>query len=54
MDPSPSLPAGLSKAVAVLRVTAGNFLEQFDFFLFGFYATQIAQVFSRRKANSPR
>ncbi|CAB3739234.1 Alpha-ketoglutarate permease [Paraburkholderia rhynchosiae] len=34
-----------SKASAVLRVTAGNFLEQFDFFLFGFYATQIAAVF---------
>lgn len=34
-----------SKAGAVLRVTAGNFLEQFDFFLFGFYATQISQVF---------
>lgn len=29
----------------VLRVTAGNFLEQFDFFLFGFYATQISAVF---------
>ena len=23
---------------AILRVTSGNFLEQFDFFLFGFYA----------------
>jgi len=29
----------------VFRVTSGNFLEQFDFFLFGFYATQIAGVF---------
>lgn len=34
-----------SKAGAVFRVTSGNFLEQFDFFLFGFYATQIAAVF---------
>ncbi|KVU05334.1 citrate-proton symporter [Burkholderia ubonensis] len=34
-----------SRAAAVFRVTAGNFLEQFDFFLFGFYATQIASVF---------
>jgi MHS family citrate/tricarballylate:H+ symporter-like MFS transporter len=34
-----------SKAAAVVRVTAGNFLEQFDFFLFGFYATQISSVF---------
>jgi MHS family citrate/tricarballylate:H+ symporter-like MFS transporter len=30
---------------AIFRVTAGNFLEQFDFFLFGFYATQIAAAF---------
>ncbi|WP_322029473.1 MFS transporter [Paraburkholderia sp. J76] len=46
MPPSPSnhLP-GASTAATVLRVTAGNFLEQFDFFLFGFYATQIASVF---------
>jgi MHS family citrate/tricarballylate:H+ symporter-like MFS transporter len=36
---------GASKSAAVFRVTAGNFLEQFDFFLFGFYATQIAAVF---------
>lgn len=36
---------GPSKAGAVVRVTAGNFLEQFDFFLFGFYATQISRVF---------
>jgi MHS family citrate/tricarballylate:H+ symporter-like MFS transporter len=34
-----------SKVGAVLRVTSGNFLEQFDFFLFGFYATQISKVF---------
>ncbi|WP_022973031.1 MFS transporter, partial [Xanthomonas maliensis] len=29
----------------MLRVTSGNFLEQFDFFLFGFYATHIAAAF---------
>ena len=29
----------------VLRVTSGNFLEMFDFFLFGFYATAIARAF---------
>src|SRR5450755_4419671 len=34
-----------SKVGAVLRVTSGNFLEQFDFFLFGFYATYIAKAF---------
>jgi len=30
---------------AILRVTSGNFLEQFDFFLFGFYAVDIAKTF---------
>ncbi|RKT22101.1 MHS family citrate/tricarballylate:H+ symporter-like MFS transporter [Paraburkholderia sp. RAU2J] len=34
-----------SPIIAIFRVTAGNFLEQFDFFLFGFYATQIAAAF---------
>jgi MHS family citrate/tricarballylate:H+ symporter-like MFS transporter len=30
---------------AIVRVTSGNFLEQFDFFLFGFYATYISHIF---------
>jgi MHS family citrate/tricarballylate:H+ symporter-like MFS transporter len=30
---------------AILRATSGNFLEQFDFFLFGFYAPIIAKAF---------
>jgi len=34
-----------TRAAAVLRVTSGNFLEQFDFFLFGFYATFISKIF---------
>ena len=34
-----------SKLGAIFRVTSGNFLEQFDFFLFGFYATYISQTF---------
>jgi MHS family citrate/tricarballylate:H+ symporter-like MFS transporter len=34
-----------TKVGAVLRVTSGNFLEQFDFFLFGFYASDIAKTF---------
>jgi MHS family citrate/tricarballylate:H+ symporter-like MFS transporter len=38
-------PPQQSKLGAVLRVTSGNFLEQFDFFLFGFYATYIARTF---------
>jgi MHS family citrate/tricarballylate:H+ symporter-like MFS transporter len=38
-------PRSGSKIATVLRVTSGNFLEQFDFFLFGFYATSISKAF---------
>jgi MHS family citrate/tricarballylate:H+ symporter-like MFS transporter len=31
--------------MTVLRVVSGNFLEMFDFFLFGFYATYISKAF---------
>ncbi|NEX62893.1 MFS transporter [Noviherbaspirillum galbum] len=34
-----------SKLTTVLRVTSGNFLEMFDFFLYGFYATYISKEF---------
>ena len=34
-----------SRIGAILRSTSGNFLEQFDFFLFGFYAPYIAKAF---------
>jgi MHS family citrate/tricarballylate:H+ symporter-like MFS transporter len=34
-----------SRIGAILRSTSGNFLEQFDFFLFGFYATAISKAF---------
>src|SRR5437588_9319487 len=34
-----------SRIGAILRATSGNFLEQFDFFLFGFYAPVIAKAF---------
>ncbi len=34
-----------SKLSTVLRVTSGNFMEMFDFFLFGFYATNISKAF---------
>ncbi|MGA7200100.1 MFS transporter, partial [Roseiarcus sp.] len=33
------------KLKTVLRVTSGNFLEMYDFFLFGIYARQIAHTF---------
>ena len=38
-------PAIKSRVGAILRATSGNFLEQFDFFLFGFYATYISKTF---------
>src|SRR6476661_5321079 len=34
-----------SRIGAILRATSGNFLEQFDFFLFGFYAPYITNAF---------
>jgi MHS family citrate/tricarballylate:H+ symporter-like MFS transporter len=34
-----------SRTGAILRSTSGNFLEQFDFFLFGFYASAISKAF---------
>jgi MHS family citrate/tricarballylate:H+ symporter-like MFS transporter len=37
--------AASSKVATVLRVTSGNFLEMFDFFLFGIYASHIAKAF---------
>nr|WP_164939829.1 hypothetical protein [Bradyrhizobium zhanjiangense] len=36
-------PAIKSRIGAILRATSGNFLEQFDFFLFGFYAAAIGK-----------
>ena len=38
-------PSQSSKVATVLRVTSGNFLEMFDFFLFGFYASYISRAF---------
>jgi MHS family citrate/tricarballylate:H+ symporter-like MFS transporter len=37
--------APASRFATVVRVTSGNFLEMFDFFLFGIYATNIAKAF---------
>ena len=34
-----------SKLRAVLRVTTGNFLEAYDFQVFGYYAAYIARAF---------
>ncbi|MEB0139118.1 MULTISPECIES: MFS transporter [unclassified Undibacterium] len=43
MTTTPARPS--SKLGTVLRVTSGNFMEMFDFFLFGFYATYISKAF---------
>jgi MHS family citrate/tricarballylate:H+ symporter-like MFS transporter len=40
-----STPVIQSKFSTVLRVTSGNFMEMFDFFLFGFYASYISKTF---------
>jgi MHS family citrate/tricarballylate:H+ symporter-like MFS transporter len=47
MSPTSSSPPPQlkSRIGAILRATSGNFLEQFDFFLFGFYARYIAAAF---------
>lgn len=45
MLPSHAPMTNRARFSAILRVTSGNFLEQFDFFLFGFYATYIAHTF---------
>lgn len=44
-DAAPPEPTPWSKIATVVRVTGGNFLEMFDFFLFGIYAPHIARVF---------
>ena len=45
MNSAASPASSQSKLAKVLRVTSGNFLEMFDFFLFGFYASYIAKAF---------
>jgi MFS transporter, MHS family, citrate/tricarballylate:H+ symporter len=45
MSQTTQVPVIKSRVGAILRATSGNFLEQFDFFLFGFYAVPIANAF---------
>jgi MFS transporter, MHS family, citrate/tricarballylate:H+ symporter len=44
-SPTLETPKIRSRFAAILRATSGNFLEQFDFFLFGFYAGPISKAF---------
>ena len=36
---------GSSKLMGVLRVSSGNFLEQYDFFVFGYFAAAIGRTY---------
>ncbi len=45
LDQPTNPPEIKSRIGAILRATSGNFLEQFDFFLFGFYAAAIGKAF---------
>jgi len=46
MSQAPSQPPEITSRVgAILRSTGGNFLEMFDFFLVGIYASDIAKAF---------
>ena len=44
-QPEGSAPTRASIVGKVLRVASGNFLEQYDFFVYGFYATYIAKAY---------
>ena len=37
--------ASQSKLMGVIRVSSGNFLEQYDFFVFGYFAASIGRTF---------
>ncbi|WKX27083.1 MFS transporter [Tatumella ptyseos] len=42
---SSSSPSAWQNAKSIFRVTSGNFLEMYDFMVFGYYATAIANTF---------
>ncbi len=42
---TPSVTDRRSKIMAVIRVSSGNFLEMYDFFVFGYYAAAIGRAF---------
>ena len=45
MQPEKTTTSNWATIATVLRVTSGNFLEMFDFFLFGLFAEQISSAF---------
>ena len=44
-SPSHATPANESKAKSVFRVVSGNFLEMYDFMVYGYYASAIAKTY---------
>ncbi len=45
---SHATPANESKFKSVFRVVSGNFLEMYDFMVYGYYASAIQDVFPER------
>ena len=43
---------GQSKLMGVLRVSSGNFLEQYDFFVFGYFAAAIGRTYFPQSNNA--
>jgi hypothetical protein len=43
-----------AKILNVVRVSSGNFLEMFDFMVFGYYASSIGRTFFRTSMLSRR
>jgi len=39
-----------SKVWSVVRVSSGNFLEMYDFMVFGYYALRLAELSSKRQS----
>src|SRR5436309_8550740 len=49
-EPVSSESARRTKIMAVIRVATGNFLEMYDFFVFGYYAAAIGRAFFPRSS----
>ncbi len=45
MDVAPVMLTRMDKAKNVARVSSGNFLEMYDFFIFGYFASEIGRTF---------
>ena len=55
LHPAASQPLSSSltaRVMTVIRVACGNFLEMYDFMVFGYYAAGIGRAFFRPRANT--